>query len=106
MLSEEEREHVRLGALAKELKEHSGWSAYLAAVGDLRRVYLPQALARGDSDFEKGAIFAIDLVLTCLDATIERREELLSREAKLRQTRHSADDESDESENEARESTP
>ena len=80
MLTDEERESVRLGALAKELKAHAGWVAYTKAVEDLRRVYLPQAMKRGDSDFEKGAVYAIDLVLTCLDATIERRDELIERE--------------------------
>ena len=71
MLSEPERDAVRYGALAEELKAHPGWSAYVHAVSELRLVYLPQALAKGMTDYEKGAIFAMDLVLTCLDATIE-----------------------------------
>jgi hypothetical protein len=83
MLSDEERDFVRLGALAEELKKHDGWSAYVRAVAMLRESYVPRALARGDSDYEKGAVFAMDLVLTCLDATIERRKELLERERAL-----------------------
>jgi len=83
MLSEPERDAVRYGALAEELKAHPGWSAYVHAVSELRLVYLPQALAKGMTDYEKGAIFAMDLVLTCLDATIDRRKELLERERAL-----------------------
>ena len=87
MLTSDESEEVRLGGLAIELMGHPGWLAYSKAVENLKRVYAAQALTRGDTNFEKGAVYAIDLVMTCLDATIDRRKELLAREASLRATR-------------------
>jgi hypothetical protein len=83
LLSDSERAIVHDGALAKRLLEYEEWMAFVRAVGELKGTMVARSLQKGDTDFEKGAVFAIDLVMGAPRNTIEERERLLAREASL-----------------------
>lgn len=83
MLSDEERDIVEAGRLAKKLIEYPEWKMFTGAIEKLRENFTTQALQRGDKEYEKGAVFAINLVLSAPTDTITAREELLARERRL-----------------------
>ena len=86
MLSESERDAVRAGNLAEQMKQSPWWPVFLASLDAQKEIWLRDALRKGETDFEKGAVYAFDLVRAAPDATIERRDELLARERALSAT--------------------
>lgn len=77
-LSEEELLALRLGKLARDLVAHPCWEAFSAGVRDVQTFYTVRALAKGETEFEKGAVFGLSLVLRLPHDTIETRDEVLA----------------------------
>ena len=80
MLSEDERAAVKMGGIAKKLIEYPEWTFFEESIKMLRATYGRLAVQRGETEFEKGALFAIDLVLQSPQDTIDERKRLLDRE--------------------------
>jgi hypothetical protein len=80
--SKDEQDIVDSGIHSRQLLESPAWVAFAAALEEVKRMRIQLALQNGNTDYLKGEVSGIGLVLETPGKIIEAMEEILAREAR------------------------
>lgn len=81
MLSDEEKHKIVSGRMAEKLVKLPEWELFDRDVREMIRLWENSALQRGETNFEKGAVFGMKLLINAPSEMIAEMKELVKREA-------------------------